>query len=179
MAFSGSKYQDYALISFTLSLVFLITVYIPNYLCGKLCFCNWRCTLLSETISGNMQSFKNDKKNSYFILKALFVLIFLYSYILIFLYPYILVTLPHFLYDFWRKIFLCLYSINWPNFIFCLPLFLEITVNTCIVIAFVPVCYVINFKNYRCYQAFSYIFNQKNQEKNVNILRTKRALKIT
>ena len=50
----------FALISFTLSLVFLITLYIPNYLCGKLFFCNWRCTLMSEMVSGNVQSFKND-----------------------------------------------------------------------------------------------------------------------
>ena len=27
-----------------------------------------------------------------------------------------LVLLPHFLHDFWRKIFLLLYSITWPNF---------------------------------------------------------------
>ena len=26
---------------------------------------------------------------------------------------------PHFLHNFWRKIFLLLYSINWPNFIVC------------------------------------------------------------
>ena len=32
------------------------------------------------------------------------------------------VSLPHFLNDFWRKIFILLYSINWPNFIIWLPL---------------------------------------------------------
>ena len=37
-----------------------------------------------------------------------------------------LVSLPHFLYDFWRKMFLLLYSINWPNFIFWMPLIREI-----------------------------------------------------
>ena len=32
------------------------------------------------------------------------------------------VSMEHFLYDFWRKIFLLWYSINKPNFIFWLPL---------------------------------------------------------
>ena len=45
-----------------------------------------------------------------------------------------LVLLPHFLHDFWRKIFLLLYSLNWPNFIFWLPLFRETLGNMCIVI---------------------------------------------
>ena len=41
------------------------------------------------------------------------------------------VSLPHFLNDFWIKIFLLLYSINWLNFIVWLPLLREIlgTVN--------------------------------------------------
>ena len=34
-------------------------------------------------------------------------------------------TLPHFLYDSWKNIFLTLYSINWPNFTFWLPLLFE------------------------------------------------------
>ena len=37
-----------------------------------------------------------------------------------------LVSLPQFLLDNWRKVFLTLNFINWPNFIACLPLFLEI-----------------------------------------------------
>ena len=35
-------------------------------------------------------------------------------------------SLPHYLHDFWRKIFYFLYSINWPNVIVWLPLFCEI-----------------------------------------------------
>ena len=35
----------------------------------------------------------------------------------------------HFVYDFSIKMFLMLYSINWPNFIVCLPLLLEILGN--------------------------------------------------
>ena len=47
-----------------------------------------------------------------------------------------LVSLPHFLHDFWRKMFLALYSINWSNFIEWLSLLLEILGNKCIVIIF-------------------------------------------
>ena len=38
----------------------------------------------------------------------------------------ILISLPHFLHNFRRKIFLMLYCINWPNFIVWLLLFPEI-----------------------------------------------------
>ena len=55
-----------------------------------------------------------------------------------------LVSLPHFLHNFWRKIFLLLYSINWPNFIVWLPLLCEILGNMCIAI----VCKLVElFKN--------------------------------
>ena len=53
---------------------------------------------------------------------------------------------PHFVYEFSRKIFLMLFSINWPNFIFWLPLLLEILANMCIVIICRPVCDIINFE---------------------------------
>ena len=45
-----------------------------------------------------------------------------------------IVSPPHFVYDFLRKMFFMLYSINWPNFISWLPLLLEILVNMCITI---------------------------------------------
>ena len=45
-----------------------------------------------------------------------------------------LVSLPHFLHDFWRKIFLLLYSINCPSFIVWLPLLREILGNMYIII---------------------------------------------
>ena len=48
-----------------------------------------------------------------------------------------IVSPPYFMQDFWRKIFLMLYYINCPNFIFWLLLLLEILVNMCIAI----VCY--------------------------------------
>ena len=45
-----------------------------------------------------------------------------------------LVSPPHFVYNFLRKMFLMLHSINWPNFIVRLPLLLEILDNMCITI---------------------------------------------
>ena len=45
-----------------------------------------------------------------------------------------IVPLLHFMYDFSRKVFLILYSIDWANFIDWLPLLSEILVNTCIAI---------------------------------------------
>ena len=45
-----------------------------------------------------------------------------------------IVSLPHFVYDFSRKVFLMLYSINGPNFIARLRSLLEILVNMCIAI---------------------------------------------
>ena len=56
-----------------------------------------------------------------------------------------LVSPPHFVYDFSRKMFLMLYSINWTNFIVWLSLLLKILVNMCITIVFQPSCDVINF----------------------------------
>ena len=37
-----------------------------------------------------------------------------------------IVSLPHFVYDLSRKIFLMLYSINWPNFIIPSDMFIAI-----------------------------------------------------
>ena len=45
-----------------------------------------------------------------------------------------LVSLPHFVYEFWRKVFIYLYSINQPNFVAWLSLLPEILENMCIVI---------------------------------------------
>ena len=43
-------------------------------------------------------------------------------------------SLPHFVYNFSRKMFLMLRFINWPNFTVCLSLHLEILGNMCIAI---------------------------------------------
>ena len=56
------------------------------------------------------------------------------------------VSPPHFEYDFLRKIFLVLYSINWPNFVVWLYLLVEILGNMCIAPVCYPRCGVINFE---------------------------------
>ena len=57
-----------------------------------------------------------------------------------------LVSPPHFVYDFSRKMFLMLHSINWPNLIVWLPLLLEIFDNMCITIVCYPGCDFIKFE---------------------------------
>ena len=51
-----------------------------------------------------------------------------------------IVSPAYFVYDFSTKMFLMLYSINWPNFIAWLPLLLEILGNMCIAIVCWPGC---------------------------------------
>ena len=58
----------------------------------------------------------------------------------------VLVYLPHLVNIFWIKIFLCLYSINRPNFIVRLFLFREILDIVCIIIVCHLGCDVINFR---------------------------------
>ena len=55
-----------------------------------------------------------------------------------------LVSLPHFEYDFSRKMFPIWCFINSPDFIFWLPLLFEILCNMCIVIVSYPACDAIN-----------------------------------
>ena len=57
-----------------------------------------------------------------------------------------LVFLPYFPHNFWRKIFLLLYSIHWPNFIVWFPLLCEILDNMCIAIFCKPRCDIMNFE---------------------------------
>ena len=57
-----------------------------------------------------------------------------------------LVTLPHFLHNIWRKIFLLLCYLNWRSFIVWLSLLYEILGNTCIGIVCKPGCDVMNFE---------------------------------
>ena len=77
-----------------------------------------------------------------------------------------IVSLPHFVYDFIRKMFHMLYSINWPNFIAWLPLLLEILVNTCIAIVCWPRCDVIDFQINLIYlmKPFSYMTKKSRQK---------------
>ena len=57
-----------------------------------------------------------------------------------------LVSPPHFANDFSWKMFLILYSINWPNFSVWLPLLHEILSNMCITIVCQSGCDVIKFE---------------------------------
>ena len=57
-----------------------------------------------------------------------------------------LASLPHFLHDFLRKVFLTLSSINLPNFIVWFLLLLDILENMCIVIISFSACDAINFE---------------------------------
>ena len=77
-----------------------------------------------------------------------------------------LASLPNFECDFSRKIFLMLYSINWPNLIDSLPLILEILGNMCIVIICCPAYDVINFEinHSLLIQPFFYIAKKPGQK---------------
>ena len=57
-----------------------------------------------------------------------------------------IVSPAHFVYDFSTKMFLMLYSMNYPNFIAWLPLLLEILSNMCIAIVCYPDCDVMDFE---------------------------------
>ena len=85
-----------------------------------------------------------------------------------------IVSPPHFLYNFSRKMFLILYSINWPNFIVWLPLIFEILGNICIAIVCFLDCDVINSEinliflikpffhlTRKSWQKFKYLENEK------------------
>ena len=73
---------------------------------------------------------------------------------------------PHFMYDFSRKLFLMLYSFNWPNFLLWLPLLFEVLDNLCIVIICFPVFDVINFEIYHNFliKLFSYVTKKSGQK---------------
>ena len=88
-----------------------------------------------------------------------------------------LVSPQWFVYGFSRKMFVKLYSINWPNLIFWLLPFLYILGNLFVEIICFPAFDVINFKiNFSfLIKPFIYIISNIQIHKNSNILRTKRA----
>ena len=89
-----------------------------------------------------------------------------------------LVSPPRFVYNFWRKIFLMLYSTNWPNFIVWLSLLLEILGSMCIAINCEPGCGVIKFEITLSFKSSRFSKRPKSQDKNLNILRMKRAFDV-
>ena len=75
-------------------------------------------------------------------------------------------SLPHFVYDFWRKTFM-LYSINWPH---CLIVFLlEILINMCIAIVCEPGLDVIKFEISLVFLMKLFSYMTKKSEKNPEI----------
>ena len=80
---------------------------------------------------------------------------------------------PNPVYDFPRKVFFILYSINWPNFIAWLPLFLEVLGNMCIDIICCPVCDVINFENNHSFHIKSFFHPTKNSGQECKYLQMK------
>ena len=88
-----------------------------------------------------------------------------------------LVSPSHFVYGFLRKMFLMLYSLNWPKFIAWLSLFLKIFGNTCITIVCLPGWDVINFEIDFIFLTSRFSTRLKVKTK-LKILRTKRVFKV-
>ena len=90
-----------------------------------------------------------------------------------------IVSPRHSVYDFLRKIFvMLLISLILINFIVWLPLLLEILGNMCTAIAYFPCCDVINFEINLIFLIKPFFYMTKSQNKNLNILITKRAFKV-
>ena len=75
------------------------------------------------------------------------------------------------------KKFLILDSINWSNLIVWLLLLLEILGNICTAIVCLPSCDVINYEITLCLWSSRFSARPKSRDKNISILRTKRALR--
>ena len=86
-------------------------------------------------------------------------------------------SLAHLLHDFWRKRFLLLYCMTWPNIIVWLPLLREILGNMCIVIVCWPGCDAINVEINLIFLIKLFSAWPKRQGKNLNILKTKELLR--
>ena len=76
-----------------------------------------------------------------------------------------IVSPQYFVYDFSRKIFIVLYSINWPNFCAWLALLLEILSNMCIAIVCFPGCDDINFEINRTFLIKPFFYMTKKSDK--------------
>ena len=76
-----------------------------------------------------------------------------------------IVSPPYFMYDFPRKKFLMLHSINWSHSIVWLPLFHEILSNMCIPIVCFPGCDVINIEIKLIFSLSSLNMTKKSRQK--------------
>ena len=86
-----------------------------------------------------------------------------------------IVSPAHFVYDFSTKMFLMLYSINWPNFIVWLSLLLEILGNMCIAIVCWPGCDVINFKINLIFLIKPFLYMTKKSRQNLKFLKNEKS----
>ena len=86
-----------------------------------------------------------------------------------------LFSLPYFAYDFSRKVFHMLYSINCPNFIGWLPLLLEILGDMGIGIVSYLFCDAINFEIYFSVIIRPFVFMTKNSEQKLKQLKNKNS----
>ena len=109
--------------------------------------------MLKGALSGLRQFLATESplkvmKKAFYFTKKLFSFSRYFSFYLDFLVLYQngLIKKMRLISNFWRKIFLLLYSINWPNFIFWLPLLFDIFGNICIAIVCKPGCDVMNFE---------------------------------
>ena len=89
-----------------------------------------------------------------------------------------IVSPTNLVYNFLRKMFLMLYSMNWPNAIVLLLLLLEVLGNVCIAIVCFPRWDVIYFKINLIVIIRLFLFMTNKSHKNLNILRTKRDFKV-
>ena len=74
--------------------------------------------------------------------------------------------------------YLYIFSINEPSFIFWLSLFLKILGNICIAIVCFTGCNAINFEINFIFQSSPFSTGPKSQDKNLNVLITKRDFKV-
>ena len=87
-----------------------------------------------------------------------------------------LVSPTHFVYDFSRKLFPTLYSINWPNFIVWLLLLLEILGNMCIGIVCFPGCNVMKFETKLIFLIKPFFYMNKKSALKFNYLENEKSL---
>ena len=86
------------------------------------------------------------------------------------------VSPPLFLYDFSRKTFLMLYSINWPNSIVWLPSLREILDNVCIAIVCFPGCDVMNFETNLIFLIKPLFYMNKKSRQKIKYLENEKSL---
>ena len=89
-----------------------------------------------------------------------------------------LVSPPYSLYGFPRKMFLRLWSINWPNVIVWLPLLLEILANMCITIVCQPDCDVIKFEINLMFLIKPFCYMTKSSRQKFKYPETKRTFEV-